>query len=451
MGYKQFRIICTLRVLFLAATIYLFIYLISHTSLYALTALIGMFGLYEIYSLIRYIERTNRDLTRFLQAIKYEDYSQRFSTSGLDSSFRELKSAFSDVLNKLRETRAEKEEHYRYLQTVVQHVGIGLISFREDGEVELINKAARQILNVPRLKNIKSLEGFSRKLVETLLSLKSGERALVKIEDGDETLQLNIHATEFITRQQKYTLVSIHNIRSELEEKEMEAWHTLIRVLTHEIMNSVTPIASLAQTVHGMLPDHSDGDAKPDQMRSSNLSDIHSAVQTIQRRSEGLLHFVESYRKLTRLPRPNFQVFQVSSLFERVVKLMETQLSEKSISFTVSVEPETLELTADPEMIEQVLINLLLNSIQALEGQNDARITLRSLMDERGRAIIQVTDNGPGILEEVREKIFIPFFTTKQEGTGIGLSLSRQVMRAHRGTISVRSRPNEETVFSLRF
>jgi len=448
MVYKNFRLICILRVLFLGATFYLFFYLLTRTTLYAMSFITGVIIFYEIYSLIHYVERTNRDLTRFLDAIKYEDFSQTFIGAGFGSSFNDLKAAFNAVLTKFQQTRAEKEEHFRYLQTVVQHVGVGLITFQPNGDVELINNAAKRLLKVVRLKNINELGKFSKQLVDTLLKMQPGEKKLVKIQDVNEFLQLAIYSTEFILRENKYTLVSLQNIQSELEEKEMEAWQNLIRVLTHEIMNSVTPISSLASTVNEILTTNSD---EKDKFCEETIDDVRGAVQTIEKRTKGLLHFVESYRKLTRIPRPNFDIFPVSSLFDRVEQLMKTQIGENGVNFETHVDPESLELTADAEMVEQVLINLVLNSIDALKYRHDGKIRLISKMDDRGRVIIQVIDNGIGIEEDVLEKIFIPFFTTKEHGSGIGLSLSKQIMRLHRGTITLQSKRGSETVFTLRF
>ena len=228
----------------------------------------------------------------------------------------------------------------------------------------------------------------------------------------------------------------------------MEAWQQLIRVLTHEIMNSITPISSLASTVQSILKTSVQGQTSPD---PESLDDINSAVNTIQRRSEGLIHFVNSYRNLTKIPKPNFQIFQISSLFERIQNLMSKELEEKGIKFSQCVTPDSLELTADPELVEQVVINLLINSEHSLESQEGAEISLAASLDERGKILIKVTDNGPGIPEDVLEKIFIPFYSTKKNGSGIGLSLSRQIMRAHGGNIRVASKAGEETVFTLRF
>lgn len=451
MIYKRFRIVCTFRIILLGLTLGFFFYLIFRTSLLAITFITGLTVIIQIISLISYVEKTNRDLKRFLEAIKFEDFSQTFTVSGLGSSFDVLKEAFNDVLKKFQLTRAEKEEHYRYLQTVVQHIGIGLISYQSDGKVELINNAAKKILNVPRLKDIQSLESFSKSLVDILLNLKSGEKALVKVEDKDELLQLVLYAAEFSMRGQRYTLVSIQNIQSELEEKEMEAWQNLIRVLTHEIMNSVTPISSLASTANDLLLGLTNKKMKSGKIGHSTIDDVSSAVNTIQKRSKGLLHFVESYRKLTRIPKPNFEIFPILELFQRVQQLMQSQIHEKNIDFYTRIDPESLELTADPEMMEQVLINLIVNAIQAALPRKKSRIELTSRMDERGRVIIRIADNGAGMTREAMGKIFIPFFTTKKEGTGIGLALARQIMRLHRGSISVQSKPRVETVFTLRF
>jgi two-component system nitrogen regulation sensor histidine kinase NtrY len=451
MVFRSFRINCVLRIIALSATIGLFFWLLSRTRQYAAMFIVGLIILYEIYALIVYVDRTNRELARFFESIKYEDFSQSFSTAKKGGSFAPLLRALSEVTDAFRKTRAEKEEHYHYLQTVVQHVGVGLIVFQPDGDVELINNAAKKLLRVPYLKNIRSLESMNKKLVTTLLSLKPRDRALVKIEGEEEILQLMLYATEFRLGGRVFTLVSLQNIRSEIESTEIEAWQKLIRVLTHEIMNSITPISSLASTINGLIREMGMSLSGADKADSEQIEDIIRALQTIQKRSDGLLHFVDAYRNLTLLPAPKFQIFALRELLARAAKIMEANIKNKNIRFELTIEPETLELIADPELIEQVLINLQLNALQAVEGQPEARIRLSARLDSRGRVLVQVSDNGPGIPEENLEKIFIPFFSTKEGGSGIGLSLSRQIMRLHNGTISVSSRPGEETVFTLRF
>ncbi len=451
MVYKRFRINCVTRVFALVISILAFFYILFKTSLYAALFILGVFIIYQAYSLIHYVEKTNRDLTRFFSSIRYSDFSQTFKDDGLGPSFDGLRRAFSEVIQAFRKTRTEKEEHYRYLQTVVQHVGIGLIAFQPNGDVELINTAAKRLLNIASLKNIKSLESFSKPLVDTLFRLRPRERALVKIEDQNELLHLALYATEFRLRGYDFSLVSIQNIQSELEEKEIDAWQKLIRVLTHEIMNSITPISSLASTINELIKESCQIRLPEEKIDTEALSDIHEAAQTIQKRSQGLLHFVDAYRNLTLIQKPNFQIFSIKELFDRVEKLLQTNLKEKDIHFEAKIDPQSLELSADPELIEQVLINLLLNALHSLGKQENAWICLDAHLDGRGRINIQVKDNGPGIPAENMEKIFIPFYSTKEGGSGIGLSLSRQIMRLHRGSITAHSEPKKETVFTLRF
>jgi signal transduction histidine kinase len=416
--------------------------------------LLGLAVVYQVISLILYVEKTNRELARFLLALRYQDFSLTFKDEKLGGSFSRLRQAFTEIMDSFRKIRMEKEEHYQYLQIIVQHVGIGLLAFQGDGDVELINPAAKKLFKVPYLKNIKALKSFSPELLQTLQTMRPHQKALVKVETDGDVLNLALYSREFKLREQRFTLVSIQNIQSELEEKEIESWQKLIRVLTHEIMNSITPIASLASTIDDLIGESSGSprsEQAGDETRREALSDIHHAAQTIQKRSQGLLQFVDAYRNLTLIPQPHPETFPIEELFQRVKKLMAPQVGENVRDFRSSVEPEDLKLFADPALIEQVLINLLLNAAHSVAGRDDARILLTAYQDGQARTLIEVKDNGPGIPPENIDKIFIPFFSTKEGGAGIGLSFSRQVMHLHRGSISVHSRPGEETVFTLRF
>lgn len=243
------------------------------------------------------------------------------------------------------------------------------------------------------------------------------------------------------------TLVTLQNISSELNAKEMEAWQNLIRVLTHEIKNSLTPIASLAATVESMLTSPEAISA----VAGENIDDIRDALQTIQKRAGGLRQFVDAYRDLTHVPKPEYLNFPLKELLDRVTQLIRSQLAERGIGFGCTVQPESLQLVADPQLVEQALINIVLNAIQAVGGSNGARVDIEAGIDDRGRAIIHVTDNGPGIVPDALEKVFVPFYTTRKGGSGIGLSLARQIMRLHRGDLFVRSTPDVETRFTMRF
>jgi nitrogen fixation/metabolism regulation signal transduction histidine kinase len=443
---KNFRINLIVRTLLLTASIFLFFYVYFNTGFLATLVILALLIIYQLFSLIRYIDATNKELSRFLHSIKYSDFLQTFVRQKLGSSFEELNKSFNEVMTEFQKTRAEKEEHFRFVQTVIQHVGVGLISFNQDGKVEFINNAAKKIFKISQLNNIETLNKINPGLGDNFLKIKAGEKAVLKVIDEDEIIQLIVFATEFKMRNQKYTLLSLQNIQTELEEKEMEAWQKLIRVLTHEIMNSVTPISSLAGTVNDMIDPAFNG--KND---SEAIKDIKIAIDTIKKRSEGLIHFVDDYRSLTSTPEPIFRIILIKDLFARVKRLMENELRNNNIQLILSVEPDQLELTADSELIEQVLINLILNSVYFLKQVENPQIKLSGQIDERGKTVIKLSDNGPGITEELRDKIFIPFFSTKKGGSGIGLSLSRQIMRSHGGSIRVTSKPGAETVFTLKF
>ena len=446
---RRYRIQILLRLAALAATVVAGVWLYGAIAApVAPVALIVLLVVWQVWALLLYTERTPRELLRFLEAIRYDDLSLSVGAHGRGPLFEAIADRFAEVTEAFRRLRSEREEQAQYLQTVVRHVGVALIAFRTDGEVSLLNTAAKRLLGVPRLRHIDGLGALSPRLAQMLPTLQNGDRTLVRVERGDRTLDLAVDATHFRLAGEPHVLVSLQDIRSELEEKEMEAWQQLTRVLTHEIVNSVAPIASLAATANQLL--HRD-DATVSGDGTPPLADAREALQTIERRSQGLIHFVESYRSLTKIPKPSFALFPVADLFGNVQTLLRTSLREKGVALDVQIVPETLELAADEELIEQVLINLLLNAMQALEEQDGARITLRARIGDTGRAVIEVHDNGPGILPEVRERIFVPFFTTKQSGSGIGLSLSRQILRLHGGTLTVRSEPGVETVFVLRF
>ncbi len=463
MVLKRFSVAVFTRTIILCLSVSLLIYLITNTSFVATPLIVALLVIAQFYLLVQYVQKTNRDIARFFDSIRYSDFSQSFRPTVKGSSFEELNNAFSKVIEQFRKTRGEKEEQYRYLQIVVQHVGIGLMAFTPDGNLELINTAAKKLLRVDGVHNISELRGTSTQLVGVLEGIKAGESLLAKYISDNELFQISIYATEFKMQGKQYKLVSLANIQNELEEREMQAWQNLIRVLTHEIMNSVTPIISLSSTASSLL----EGIMKESSRDIANtvasntddgteeaaepLNDVKGALDTISKRSQGLLHFVDDYRNLTRIPTPNFQTVKIDDLFARIQKLFADRFEKRGISFSATVSPKELELSADPDLIEQVVINLIMNSIGALANRPTPEIRLVAKTDNRGGTLIQVIDNGHGIPEELHDKIFIPFFTTRKEGSGIGLSLSRQIMRAHKGSITVISSPEKETTFTLRF
>jgi two-component system, NtrC family, nitrogen regulation sensor histidine kinase NtrY len=450
MNNKNFRFRIIFRSALLALSIAATVLLAVYTPYIFTSVIAGIVSVVQVILLVRYVEETNKKLIRFFDSIEFSDFTATFSQPAKGKSFDELSKKFNEVIEHFRASTKEREEHYNYLHTVVEHISIGIIVFRKNGTVDLVNNSFRKLLRIQNLKEISELKKVDEQLAETIVSLKSGNSCMKKLFVGNELLQLSVYATEFRMRGEEYMLVSVQNIHNELEEKEIESWQKLTRVLTHEIMNSITPISSLASSVNEMVTADDGNPRKIDELDEDALANIQSALNTIEKRSGGLLNFVDIYRNLTRVPKPNFRHFQVRELFNRVASLFQVEFDKKGIRLECQLFPEQITLTADPDLIEQVLINLVLNSIYALRETKSPVIKFIAATDN-GSTYIQVIDNGSGITEDLMDKIFIPFFTSRKDGSGIGLSLSRQILHLHKGSIYVRSTPGLETIFTLAF
>jgi nitrogen fixation/metabolism regulation signal transduction histidine kinase len=400
--------------------------------------------LFQIMNLLKYVDKSNQLLSRAFESILYEDFSERLDTHLLDSSLKEVCESLNRIITKFQQNRLEKEQQFQYLQTVIQQTGMGLISVKADGEVNLINKSARQMLQLPNLRHIQQLQSVDNALSCLLMQMRSGDKRYIDIENQNNSMQVAVYAKEISLQGEHYNLFTLQNIQSELEEKEMEAWKNLIRVLSHEIMNSVTPISSLAATANMLI-------GRGKEIDPSDIDDLRQAMQAIEKRGQGLIQFVQNYRRFARIPDPVKQIVLVAKLFKRIENLIQPNLKAGTIRFSTSIKPESLQLRVDPDLIEQVLLNLLSNAIEAVKESQRPEIELKAEMNSRSVMVIQIRDNGRGIAEDVLPKIFIPFFTTRPEGSGIGLSLSRQIMRLHGGNIRVKSEPGTSTVFSLSF
>ena len=399
----------------------------------------------QVIRLIRFMEQTNRNFVRFLEAINYSDFSHSFTDRKLGRSFSELSDAFTQVVEKFQLARAEKEKTYRYLHSIVQYIHNGLISFDQEGNVDFINRTAKKMLQLRHLKSIESLKKKIPLLHALMQRIRHGEKVLHELAVGDEVRQTAISGFEFKVGEKNLKLISIQDVQNLLEDKELEAWQKLIRVLTHEIMNSLTPISSLSSTTRDLMRKiHA-----TDRDLTDRLEEISGALDTIHRRSSGLTDFVKAYRSLTLIPKPQHAILPVRDLFERVQNIMAVRLEAEGIAFSRQVEPGTLEISADASLMEQVLINLILNSIHSVENLTEPFVRLNSFLAENGRVVLQVMDNGAGIDPGNRGKIFVPFYSTKRS-SGIGLSFCRQVMKLHNGQIKLTS-PGNPTIFSLYF
>ena len=438
------------RVAILVATIFAFAYAsVDHSNFLLMIALLGAI-FFQVAQLIKAVEKSNENMTSFLDSIRFDDLSSSFKTDSHDPTVQRLHRELNEALAKLRSSRTERDSEYQFFKNIVQHVGIGLLTFKKDGTIQIMNTAAKRLLRVSKAETVEDLRVVSDPLVEVFLKLKTGGRELIRLKTGDESVQLSVFAIELTMRGEEVKLISMNNIQNELEEKEMEAWQNLVRVLTHEIMNSVTPISSLAGIVEEDLK-HRIAKGPEAILKKDELQDMHLSLQTITKRSEGLIHFVKEFRNLTHIQTPKATTVEARSLLEEMAMLHKKELADRSITCTVQVGPEHLKIFADKHMIEQVLINLIKNAIQAFDEQDDKHIALSAYTNEKGRAVIRVKDNGPGIDPEALDKIFIPFYSTKKTGSGIGLSLSRQIMRRHEGSITVKSTVGEGTEFFLRF
>ncbi|WP_026236421.1 sensor histidine kinase [Pontibacter roseus] len=454
MVYNRFRVNLLVRVGLLVVTIAAIILVLYRTDWYMTALCLGLLLCFQLYDLVQYVERTNRDISGFLEAIKHSDFTQRFAVKGGKPTYQELYQAFNEVTDSFQRIKTEKQAHYLYLQAIVEHIGIGIVSFDEKGDVHLVNHVTKELLHTPHLDHIRILNRLSEELVEVLFGIGHNEKRLVTLQVREEKLLLTLQATWLVSQGKTLKIVSLQNIRSELEEQELQTWQKLIRVLTHEIMNTVTPVISLTSTVSHLVEEEvikkcAAGDS-PDE---EALEDIQAGLQTIEKRSAGMLHFVKNYRRLMRVPTPEVRTVKVRELLKSVHTLLQPEMEANKTRLSFYLADEKVELLADPELIEQVLINLIKNGMEASQGIAERWVEVIAYQEEQDKSHfrIDVQDSGPGIPAEELDKIFIPFYTTKKKGSGIGLSLSQQIMRQHGGGIRVSSASGSPTTFSLIF
>ena len=411
--------------------------------------LIGMIFLIvlQTYMLVNQVNRTNADLEKFFSSVQDHDSSVRFSENTKNKSFRRLHDRMNYLNMVIHNVKIENERTGHFLQTVFEHVDIGLLSFDSNGKIEIFNRAAKRYLNVQQPEQLSSLTAVNDEIYKIINTIKPGQEILHKMKTDKLLQSILVKATELRFESNVIKLVSFQDITNELDRKELDSWQRLIRVLTHEIMNSISPITSLTGVISGYFKKKDDDSLKniDHQIVSKTLSGLY----TIEETGKGLLDFVQKFRSITSLPKPSLSTFPVDSLFTKCILLMESNISN-NIRITSSVHPEDIAITADYGQVEQILINLIKNSVEALLNTKNGTIRLKAF-HAGNNTIIQVEDNGIGIPVEIIEDIFVPFYTTKENGSGIGLSLSKQIMQNHDGTISVNSLPGKGAEFTLKF
>ncbi|MEO0472216.1 MAG: ATP-binding protein [Bacteroidota bacterium] len=438
----SFRLNLIIRIFILVLLLFGLVYSLLKGRFFLTGLTLLVFVVVSIYNLIQYVESSNRQMAHFLEVIRYNDFVSLGSGRQKGDSFEQLQGAFQAINHKFLEIRAEKEANHQFLQMLMGNIGVGLMVWNEKEEVIMLNAEMKRLLQKPHLVNKAALADVAPELYEVVESLSPGQKRLIRISVKGTLLQLSVHKTSFRQLDAAYEMILLQDIRNELEAQEFAAWQKLIRILTHEIMNSVAPIASLSGSMEEVL----------EGKQSLHEGDIHPmrrSLEVIKRRSENLLSFTETYRNLTRLPIPQFREAQIGELLRGIQELFQQELSEQSIHFEANIPTEQISVQADPALLEQVLINLMRNAIEAVDGVGQPNITLGLRRLSSQQLEIRLQDNGNGIPDEDLEKIFVPFFTTKDNGSGIGLSLSRQIMMMHKGSISIQSRVEEGTLVKL--
>lgn len=403
--------------------------------------------IYQVLDFFKFHQKAQQEVDQFVESIHYRDFSRYFDVNHAPLEVQSLRQGFNEINTTFKVISREKETQYVYLQKILELVDTGILSYNNaTGEVVWMNESLKKMLGIPYLKTIHSLEKRDPALYNSTLELKSGDNRIVTINRDKNNFKIVLSATAFQTDGEVYKLVAFQNVNEALDETEAKAWQKLLSVMTHEIMNSVAPISSLADTLKNRL---SSVNSKMNDS-SGTLEDLEVGIETIKRRSEGLLRFAETYRNLNKITQPNLKKILVRDLFENLHHLMEPTLEQKNIDLEIILKDPGMEMEADVNLVEQMLINLVINAMDAVKERPSPRILL-SAYKEGNRYIIKVADNGIGIPEELVDKIFIPFFSTKKSGSGIGLSLCKQIMLLHKGNIQVQSVEGEGTVFVLTF
>lgn len=429
----------------LAATALFLGWLIFAGQLYVFVVFMSLVFLIEVSELINFLNRTNRKIAYFFDAIRNDDSTLNFPVDTGNKALNDLNASLNKVNELIKNIKFELQEQEQYFKTILEHVSIGIITYNEKGTIFLANSSARELLGYEHLTHINQIIRLDKKVFNALKELQPGDRKLVNFNSKKGVIQLSLKSTLFKTAHENFQLVAIQDLKNELEIKELESWIKLIRVLTHEIMNTVAPITSLSHTILGYFK-NLDGNPPGDKIIQNTIK----GLEVINERGTGLIGFVETYRKLTRIPKPEKTSISLSEFIDNTITLINVEPIGENIEITHEVEPLDLEISADKKQISQVLINLIKNALEALQETGNGKIHIVGDINENGRAEISVTDNGPGIPDDLADKIFIPFFTTKDSGSGIGLSLSRQIMQLHGGFLKMDSQPGN-TSFTIIF
>jgi len=446
--FKQYEWRIIIRVVLMFVTISIASYLLVQ-QLFLGEVILAPIILYQVIDFFKFHKKAQDEVEQFVESVHYRDFSRYFDVKHAPLELQPLRQGFNDINTTMKVISKEKETQYQYLQKILELVDTGILSYEmESGEVVWMNESLKKLLQIPYLKTVHSLSKRDWGLYHEIMSLPLGQSVIATAHQEKSSFKVLLSATAFQTEGKKYKLVAFQNVNEALDETENKAWQRLLSVMTHEIMNSIAPISSLSSTLKNIL-NQSKQNVSP--QNQANFEDLELGINTIKTRSEGLLKFAETYRNLNKITTPNLSKIYARDLFENMHTLMEPTLEQKNIEMDIILKDPDIMLEADTNLIEQVLINLIVNAIEAVKESETPHILLSAYNTQNNKTVIKIADNGAGMPEELLDKIFIPFFSTKKTGSGIGLSLCKQIMMLHKGNIQVQSKVGEGTAFLLQF
>ncbi len=446
MTFKSYHTGVLIRILLLILVIGILMYTVLNTY-YLVSTGLGVLLILTTYEFFRFLSRRFNIIEDFFESVKYRDFSRNYLEKNKSRDIQSMYKGFNTVNTVVREINSEKETQYLYLQKILELIDIGILAYNtKNGEVLWSNEAFQDSLDFPSFKNISFVKSRNNKVHQLLFDNFYSEANALEIPIKKETIKVLVSNALFNVGEDSFKLIVLHNIEDTLNKTESEAWKKLLSVMTHEIMNSIAPISSLAGTLKFQVEMHQ----KNPEDNILDIDDLNSGLSSIEKRSEGLLKFAKTYRSLSKVTNIDKEQIQLRELFKSLENLLKPGRN-KNITLDFDLKDSNLKVEADAYLLEQVLINLVLNAMEACENTPNPKVKVYAVKKFDGQVIISVTDNGPGIPEEIKDQIFIPFFTTKKEGSGIGLSLSKQIMTLHGGKIQVNSMENKGTLISLIF
>ncbi|NLP56881.1 PAS domain-containing sensor histidine kinase [Lutibacter sp. B1] len=442
-----FQLILRIVLISILAFLFAFTWLKNHYY-FAIASLILL--IVQVVFLIKYLNKTNVKIAYFLDSLRNEDFTVRFPEKGNPKSLKQLHKSLNNVNNLIRETQIKNREQENYYQEILKQAKIGILTLNDKGHILYANPSAKKLFNCTQLNHIRQLEKVDEKLFYLLSELKPFERRLFKLTNERETVQLLLKSTEVVLNENNLKLITVQDINTELDEKETDSWKKLIKVLTHEIMNTITPITSISESILNFYKNEK-GTLVVSQINENHIKNTVKGLEVIHNQGNDLMGFVQSYRSLLNIPHPDKKIINVKKLIEKVKILVSQEKGFNAVTFKITDISEKFEIFADEKQITLVLINLLKNAIQSLYEKENGVVEFDCGITKDKEKYIKIKDNGFGISNELIDEIFVPFFTTKTYGSGIGLSLSKQIMQLHGGSLKVHSIPFIKTSFTLVF